>query len=176
MYLILLHIILNVYATPHLYLPAMNFKYVILFLPVLWQTLTSLKVADEEGKPTCKSYYNATLKKQVFTQAEIEPEFPGGPVPYQRFLSKNLRYPQIDSNDLQELQLSVKIKFIVDTDGQIKNPTVQGKAGTSNLTPLEKEALRVIKLMPNWTPGTCNGKVIPVEVILPLIVEIELNE
>jgi len=86
-------------------------RYFILFLPLLWQISSAYKVSDTKS-PVCKSYYNTTLKKQVFTQTEVEPEFPGGAAQYQRFLFKNLRYPQIDSNDLQELQTSVKMKFI----------------------------------------------------------------
>jgi periplasmic protein TonB len=121
--------------------------------------------------PTCKSYYNSLLKKKVYTNVEIEPKFPGGALAYQRFLNCHLRYPQ-EQLDSGELQLTVTMKFIVNCDGQIINPSVHG-SNTINETPFEKEVLRIIKLMPNWVPGICNGKRVPAEIKRPLSVDIE---
>jgi hypothetical protein len=147
-------------------------KWFILLLPVLWQLSTAHKVAEESGNPGCKSYYNTLLKKHVFTQVEVEPEFPGGAAQYQRLLFKNLRFlpGEIDSFDLPSMSSSVIIKFVVDTDGQIKNSTVDDKDSTGDLSPLERATFRALKGMPKWKPGQCNGKVVPVELKRPLIV------
>ena len=153
-------------------------RYFILFLPLLWQISSAYKVSDGRKNPVCKSYYNTTLKKQVFTQAEIEPEFPGGEAQYQRFLFKNLQFlpGEVDSSDLPSMPSSVIIKFVVDTDGQINNSRVDDKDSTGDLSPLERAALRSLRAMPKWKPGKCNGKVVAVEVKRPLNVEVEINE
>jgi len=117
----------------------------------------------------CSYYYNKTLKKNVYTQVEIVPEFPGGEAAYQRFLNRNLRYPN-DMFAADTWQSSVVFTFIVDTDGQIKHPTFRGNQDTINFTPLEKEVNRTIKLMPQWVPGRCQGKMVVVEVKRSMVV------
>jgi len=63
-----------------------------------------------------------------------------------------------------------RIKFIVDTDGQIINPCIQGKNDSTQLNSLEKAALELIKKMPKWVPGMCDGKVVATEVNRPLAI------
>jgi protein TonB len=122
------------------------------------------------GSPenTCAYYYDKKIKKNLYTSVNVEPEFPGGAAACMRFLNRNLRYPaeQIESGELQSAAI---LKFIVNTDGQIKNITVNDKDST-NMTPFEKEVFRVIKLMPRWTPGKCNGKTMATIVKYPLSV------
>jgi protein TonB len=100
-----------------------------------------------------------------------EPEFSGGMAARMRFLNRNIRYPeaQIDSG---QIQTNAIMKFIVDTDGLIKSITVNDK-DSSNMTPFEKEVFRVIKLMPPWTPGVCQGKAVPAIVKCPIVVDFE---
>jgi protein TonB len=121
---------------------------------------------------TCKSYFDKELKKKVYTNVEIEPEFPGGAAAYHRFLNHTLRYPQalIDSGDLQSTAI---MKFIVDTEGSISNIIVNDKKDSTYMTPFEKEVYRVIKLMPKWTPGVCQGKQVTAAVKTPLMIELE---
>jgi hypothetical protein len=63
-----------------------------------------------------------------------------------------------------------RMKFIVDTDGQIINPGIQGKNDTTNLNSLERATLQFIKKMPRWVPGMCNGKVVATEIVRPLAI------
>jgi hypothetical protein len=62
----------------------------------------------------CQKYYNQQLKKHVYSRVETEPQFPGGPATYQRFLNQNLRITQeiIDSEEIQWAPMS-RVKFIV---------------------------------------------------------------
>jgi protein TonB len=89
--------------------------------------------------------------KKVFTKVEIESEYPGGPSAWQRFLKRNLGFPQeaIDN----QIQGPVVVQFIVDTEGNVSN--VVAISGPEELRP---EAIRVIKKSGKWTPAIQNGR------------------
>lgn len=125
----------------------------------------------------CPYYYSPLLKQNIYTIAEVDPEFPGGSVAYQRFLIRNLKFPQemIDNEDIANVSAMSNMKFIVDTIGQIINPVVHDKKDTTLLNPFEKEVLRLIKLMPNWEPATCKGKKVAAEVNRPLLICVRLE-
>ena len=80
------------------------------------------------------------------------PEFPGGITEFMKWLTKNLRYPeQARSNKIHG---KVVVSFIVNKDGSISSPTVQ-----KSVSPLlDREALRVIRMMPHWQPGIMDSK------------------
>lgn len=93
---------------------------------------------------------------------EVAPEFPGGITALVQFLSKNLKYPTVCKE--QKIQGKVLVKFTVKSDGSISNIRV-----TRSVDPyLDKEAIRVVKSMPRWTPGTQDGKPVSVEYTLPI--------
>ena len=122
----------------------------------------------------CQYYYNESLKEKVYTTVEIEPEFPGGAAAYQRLLNKNLRIPEDTAYDITSLSIP-KMKFIVETDGHIVAPRIQGKSDTLYFNPLEKAAMQLMKKMPKWIPGRCNGKVVVTEVVRPLAICLKLE-
>lgn len=141
-------------------------------------TLLPLILIGARPEPPCKSYYNNFLKKKVYTTVEIEPAFPGGAAAFQRFLNRNLKYPQ-EQIDIGDLQSTVMVKLVVDVDGQIKDIRVQDRdrsKDSNELTPLDREVVRVYKSMPSWTPGICNGKKVAVELKRPLTVHPETEE
>ncbi|WP_143774363.1 hypothetical protein [Niastella vici] len=117
----------------------------------------------------CQYYYSKLLKKNIYTTLEIEPEFPGGSAAYVRFLNKNLRISVDTLVDVTSLPMP-KMKFIVETYGQIIAPCIDGKNDTTQLNALEKDALEFIKKMPKWVPGMCGGKVVAAEVNRPLAI------
>ena len=132
-------------------------------------TVPELPVVKDTG---CKYYFSQTLKKNIYTQTDIEPKFPGEAAAYFRFLNRNLRYPQeMIDNDISPSP--VIIKFVVLEDGQLVNPTVQNQHDTSRMTSWEKEVHRILKLMPKWTPGKCNGKIVATEVTTPMTICLE---
>jgi TonB family protein len=102
----------------------------------------------------------------VFTVVEQMPEFPGGVDAHMKYLAKNVKYPgkALDANTSG----TVYIQFIVNADGSISDPTViRGVSGPGGKE-CDDEALRVVKSMPNWTPGKQNGKNVRVKYILPI--------
>jgi len=97
----------------------------------------------------------------VFLVVEKMPEFPGGETELYRFLGKNVRYPQA----AREVGISgtVNIGFVVEKDGSLSSMTVL----RSPHELLSEEALRVMLLMPAWSPGEQRGKPVRVSFSIP---------
>ena len=94
--------------------------------------------------------------------AETMPEFPGGERAMMNFIIKNIQYP---STAIEEgISGKVYIRFVVDKDGSITDVKVVRGVSTA----LDKEAIRVIKMMPKWIPGTQLGKPVRVMFTLPI--------
>ncbi|MBR0036294.1 MAG: energy transducer TonB [Bacteroidales bacterium] len=90
----------------------------------------------------------------------IQPEFPGGESGLHLFVGNNSRYPSFASEN--GIQGRVILSFIVEKDGLVSNlETMRSPAEALN-----KEAMRITTLMPRWNPGTINGEVAPMKVIL----------
>jgi protein TonB len=101
---------------------------------------------------------------EIFTVVEEMPEFPGGPMEMMKYIQKNIQYPQM----AKEAGLSGKcfLKFVVNGNGNISD--VQVLKGVPGCQECDKEAIRVVKSMPNWKPGKQNGRSVPVFFNLPI--------
>lgn len=140
-------------------------------------------VVDEEvicdpitGKPLLKQTLARTITGEVDyikKKSEVErdtvlmivdkmPEFPGGNSKMMEFISNNIKFPRECSE--MGIQGTVYINFIVTKNGALDDIKILRGAHEA----LDKEALRVIKLMPNWTPGENHGKVVNVRCNLPI--------
>jgi TonB family protein len=90
------------------------------------------------------------------------PEFPGGMDALHNFLANNIRYP-VRAQENRE-QGWVVVQFIVSETGEVVGIEI-----VHNATPLlDLEVIRVISLIPNWTPGIHNGKKVNTNFILPV--------
>ena len=100
---------------------------------------------------------------KIYYSVDQPPEYPGGMQAMLQFISENLRYPE---EQLEEgIQGRVIIKFYVDTLGRVCNPAVdRGKDSA-----LDKEALRVVGMFPDYTPGMINGRRVNTWVRLPIV-------
>ena len=98
----------------------------------------------------------------VLRTVEKLPEFPGGIVQFMKWLTRNLRYPPTAQS--QRIQGKVVISFIVNKDGSIASPTI-----VHSVDPiLDREALRVIKMMPPWKPGWQDGEPCRTMIAIPV--------
>ncbi|MDD3037702.1 TonB family protein [Bacteroides sp.] len=87
------------------------------------------------------------------------PEFPGGRAVCMDFIRKNLKYPNL------HISGRVIVQFTVTKEGKIANAEV-----IHSLHPLfDKEALRVVNMMPRWVPGKQLGKPVQVKYKLPIL-------
>lgn len=93
---------------------------------------------------------------------DVEPEFVGGSAAMMKFIVDNIRYP----NEDMELgnQGVVYVEFIVERDGSITNEKVMRGVTKS----MNEEALRVVSIMPKWTPGEVKGKPVRCRSRLPI--------
>lgn len=98
----------------------------------------------------------------VFAIVEIKPEFPGGRAALMKYLSDNIRYPQI-ARELN-IQGVVIVQFTVDRNGQIRDVEVARGIGGG----CDEEAARVVEQMPAWTPGRQNNRPVNVRYTLPI--------
>lgn len=99
---------------------------------------------------------------KVYDVVEHMPQFPGGPSAMFKFLADNIHYPE--EAEKKGAQGRVIIAFIVECDGSVSNP----KVTTSAEEHLDKEALRLVKSMPKWIPGTQGGHPVRVKYTVPV--------
>jgi protein TonB len=88
--------------------------------------------------------------------------FPGGTAAMQKFLSDNLVYPQTAYEN--GIQGKVYLQFKVGSDGTISD--IQVIRGVPDCHECDKEAIRLLKLMPRWNPAKQGGK--PVDTLLKM--------
>ena len=101
-----------------------------------------------------------------FRVVERLPEFPGGMTEFMKWLTKNMKYPE--SARRQNQQGTVVISFIVNTDGS----TSEIKVVRPRHPDLDREAVRVVRLMPKWKPGEDHGKVCRTMISIPIVFKI----
>ena len=99
----------------------------------------------------------------VFDVVEVMPQFPGGQIAMLQYIMKNMKYPEQAMKE--GIQGRVAVRFIVEKDGSISDV----KPILSVHPLLNKEAVRVVKSMPKWSPGKHNGKPVRVRFNLPVM-------
>ena len=99
----------------------------------------------------------------VYDVVEVMPQFPGGQIAMLKYIMENIKYPkQIMEEGIQG---RVTVSFIVEKDGRVSNVRLLRSVQSA----LDKEAIRVVKSMPKWTPGKHNGKPVRVRFNLPVM-------
>lgn len=102
-------------------------------------------------------------KEEIFTFVEQPPTFPGGDEALNKYLSNNIRYPHLATEN--GIFGTIFVSFVVDSEGQIKDVKTVGAPKGGGL---EEEAIRVVKKMPKWKPGKQNGRQVSVQFNLPI--------
>lgn len=93
---------------------------------------------------------------------DIEPDFPGGYKQWINWLSDNFVYPELDlENGNQGI---VYLQFVVEKDGSITD--IEIVRGVS--FGIDREAKRLLKSSPNWTPGRVSGIAVRTRLRLPI--------
>ena len=105
---------------------------------------------------------NNEEQDEIFQVVEEQPMFPGGMQELMTFLQTNIRYPK-EAQD-RGLQGRVVVQFVVNKDGSICDEHIVKSVDPQ----LDAEALRIVRSMPNWTPGKQRGKPVRVRFTLPV--------
>jgi len=117
--------------------------------------LASTRATTTTGSQTADS---------LFVDDEQPASFPGGQEALLAFLDQSVRYPEGYESCAQG---RVVVRFTIDVDGSIVDP----KVIRSLDPPLDKEALRVVGLMPKWIPAKEKGKNKRTEYVLPILIK-----
>ena len=104
---------------------------------------------------------------KVFDVVEEMPSFPGGSAALMSYLSSNTKYPVVAQEN--GVQGKVIISFVVERDGSISDVKVARSVDPS----LDREAQRVVKSMPRWTPGKQNGQTVRVKYTVPVVFRLQ---
>ena len=99
---------------------------------------------------------------KVFEVAEKMPSFPGGQDALFDFIEKNIKYPKVAEDN--GIQGRVILTFIVKKDGSLSDVRVAKSVDPA----LDKEAVRLIKSMPKWSPGIEKGQFVNVKFTVPV--------
>ena len=91
---------------------------------------------------------------QILEFTDIEPQFPGGEKAMMKFIQDNIQYPAIDREEGN--QGKVYVEFIVEKDGSLTGIKVLRGVSAG----IDKEAMRIVRKMPNWKPAEAGGKVV----------------
>ena len=111
-----------------------------------------------------------TRKEQIFMVVEVMPEFPGGPEKMLDFIARKIVYP--DSAKEAGIEGRVIVQFVVDTTGDLIEAKVVRGIGYG----CDEEVLRVISIMPEWSPGMQRGKKVRVRYNLPVKFQLYRDE
>ena len=104
---------------------------------------------------------------KVFDVVEEMPSFPGGQAALMSYLNSNVKYPVVAQEN--GVQGRVIISFVVERDGSISDVKVARSVDPS----LDREAQRVVKSMPRWTPGKQNGQTVRVKYTVPVVFRLQ---
>lgn len=125
------------------------------------------------AKPMTKAKFahgraTVTMPK-IYTATEVAPQFPGGQNALDNYINKNVNYPQRAIDD--DVTGTIHVSFVIDEKGDVTKVKVLDTANVSD--GLSQEALRAVKNMPAWTPGTVKGKNVETRLELPITFRLE---
>lgn len=132
--------------------------------------------SDVEAKDTTtvdNSKQDTTAPTLVITadtamnKSEVMPEFPGGTESMMKFLVENIKYPK-EAMD-KGIAGRVFVEFVVEQDGSLSDVKVLRSVDPI----LDNEAVRIVKTMPKWKPGTEGGKTVRVKYVLPIVFRLQ---
>ena len=116
--------------------------------------------AQQKAQNCCSQDY--TMEElRAFMLDENRPQFPGGDSAQMEFIEKNFLIPHV----LRQVsfQATIHLKFCVEKDGSISNIKVLRGIDEN----LDKEAIRVVEMMPKWKPATRQGEAICLPFLMP---------
>lgn len=112
----------------------------------------------------CISSFDTIQQREIYSQVDSMPQFPGGNDSLKNFILRNLK---IENGGCYEDH--VYVSFIVEPDGQLSSI----KIIKIHFESLRNQTLSLISSMPDWTPGNCKGVLVPVKVVIPVNFKIE---
>ncbi|HCA83939.1 MAG TPA: energy transducer TonB [Flavobacteriales bacterium] len=110
------------------------------------------------------SFATLHAQEEVFDVVEQKAQFPGGNHALLGFLNQNLQYPEGAKAD--EAEGKVYVQFVVSSNGKIDPQSIKVYKSVHPL--LDKEAIRLVSIMPAWKPAKNNGVPVASRYMLPI--------
>ena len=107
------------------------------------------------------------VKEEVFRSVEQMPQFPGGEAALMKYVQSHINYPPMAAEN--NVQGRVVVQFVVDKTGKVGEVKVVRSVDKD----LDKEAVRVCKSLPKFTPGRQNGQAVSVWYTLPVTFKLQ---
>ncbi|WP_119792667.1 energy transducer TonB [Flavobacterium anhuiense] len=119
-------------------------------------------VIDEPTKTPPPQGSNPNEDNSIYNTAgiDIRPEFPGGVTAMNSFITQNFKSPK------EGLKGKIYATFIIEKDGSLNDIKILRDLGYET----GKEAIRVLKLFPKWSPGQQKNKTVRVLYSIPMII------
>lgn len=138
-------------------------KNVVLFLVfgLCWSATYSQNISQYR-KLILHGVEAQTNGKDTIYIVDPMPQFPGGRSAMVEFLKQNIYYPVSARRD--HIEGEVLVTFVVDKTGVIRNVVI--KKGVRE--DLDNEAIRVMQIMPKWSPGKIKGVPVSVKYTIPI--------
>ena len=102
------------------------------------------------------------VDEEIFLVVENAPEFPGGEDSLYAYIARNIKYPEAAKKE--KIEGRVFVTFVVEKDGQVSSAKILRDIGGG----CGEEAIRVVKSMPKWKPGTQRGNPVRFQFNLPV--------
>lgn len=132
---------------------------------VRWDEPVTFTLPSAENKVVMEGETKEDNK--IFDVVEQQPSFPGGQGALMQWLRDNMKYPTEAAEN--GIEGRVIVQFVIRKTGDVSDGRVARGVDPS----LDKEALRLISIMPKWIPGKQNGKIINVRYTLPITFKLQ---
>lgn len=107
------------------------------------------------------------VEKRYYDIVEVMPHYEGGNEAMMKFLQKRIRYPRVPRQ--MQIEGTVYVRFLVNGDGSVSDVEI-----IKGVHPdCDKEAARVIAMLPAWKGGIHNGRPVSVRMVLPIKFELQ---
>ena len=123
--------------------------------------VVTTKKHKKSGTKKTKIIVKQNNPDSVTFTPEEKPEFPGGDIALRKFIAENVKYPE----GLKDFDGTAYVKIIVDKNGKVTNPSILKSSGNELA---DKEALRVIGMLPDFIPGKKDGQPADVPISIPI--------
>lgn len=114
--------------------------------------------------PNEESVYNEVNE---IDKVDEKPSFPGGESAMKSYLNSNVKYPDVAQEN--GVQGRVIVESIIEKDGSMSDVKVIRSVDPS----LDREALRVVKAMPKWTPAKLKGIPVRTKCTTPVVFRLQ---
>ena len=123
---------------------------------------TDVTKAEKQEQVQVEAEDEDTLEngEQVFRVVEVMPKFPGGDAELLKFIAKNVKYPK-------------RANFFSIISYSIEETLTNYKVIRGISPALDQEAVRVLQMMPRWTPGTQRGEPVAVKYTVPITFKLQ---